>query len=1733
MGVKKKRNEEEEKEVKEGEIYNNIEKKEMKKTGKKNEKTKNKKKKLDSENKENNYSLNKNYTLPGKYTPPLWIAVPMGLVPGVKPGTTEAKELVEIEWLGEEVIWDLPPPEIDLYDNYLNEPISELGEKNNSTRETTNNERTPNPITIEEIEPPRYPELFDREQSKDINEIVQLSYTDEEISEELEEEPLEEWLGIKPEEKEKVTIEYIKNKQMEIIQKAETTTESFNKAKIATLNINGNRNKWQDVDNILQYENTSILIITETHLPDFMLKKFEKINRRYKAISHPGTKDREHYRGGVTMFINTKLAKYAEFNHCSPKNTVHVSIKEPVQYEIIGYYAPSGYNTEMFYTNLREYMETWKQTNHTKGFIIAGDSNATIYPGVDRWKEDGTPHRTTKADKLFIDIMMENKTLPKFIDTLGLKGEEKQKFTFVRYKKGTAEMEIYKQSRIDHVLIEEPLLGKLTVKEAKISNKYTFSDHRLVYATIEWGKDLKIYPETKKFHIPRYKLRNYKNKRIREDLERAICPEGWEELEEKLNYERAITQEEVDKLTKKTLEEIINMADKKFTKTGPRKQYNTNTYANHPRSKQINKAVNTIKFNLKKIRKRNKTNKPHNPKKPGIAMRKMVARIIAIIEEKDPEEKPKIYNQDITPKLLINLRTKLKNKRASYVTKKETQKGTKIKKRMQKLYNKNVRTFYNIMKGGRSSPQDMEVLVDEEGRRIFRAKEKTELAFAYYEELFNHSEEEIKKGCSIKHLFPKGEVRPPNDDLTYPTNIEEINKILKETPNEKAPGPNNIPYEIWRNLPAEFQEALKITYNIALERCIIPSHWNDSYLRPIFKNKGTKTNLRYYRPISLLQTEYKIFTSIITERLAEYMEKNNLFSKIQCGFRKNKGCLDAVYTMMSTIEVAKKNNLELHIVTLDAKSAFDTVPREAKYEALDFQVKDEKLNLIIKRLYHAITTRVILPFGETEEIKLGKGVRQGDTLSPLLFLIFLNPLLLRIEKTKGISIYRKNISGLATADDLALIGKNRKRINNLLDMTMEYFDCATMGFNGDKSNHSYMNAPPQETLMIGDRAAKDLGEEGFCTYLGITFNMKLDWTKQQRITINTWKTMVNMFLKRRMLTTAKIDLINTLANTIFSYNMSLIRYKERSLKEMDEILIAGIKREIGILSRSSRATLTAPIEKGGRGLTLPSQIQAQTTINATVNLLINKEDESVATELVRHIIKEEGLQKTSLTTIKNLKRTLKKNGLSCKLGVRKRKGRWEEIGKSYAPNNKWDINRPHTTFKDSKGNEEVAIWTDGSVHYEKKKIRKREIKIPRAGSAIYLKEGENEIIPSDFGNDSGYAELKAIEITLLSAPWKRIRIFTDSQRSIKDINRWEKFRNVKKRRHKYREIIKRIVKAMKEWEKEGRIINFTHVRSHIKSKIHGRNKKLAKRTRMWRSEIKKQFGKEKYNKIVHGNEQADELAKKAAKKKRKILNIPAGNDFLVILKKGKAVEGSAHQLIKKEWKEKEPKKWKANYLAMNKEMIDPALSWPKYKGITYGRDKDWNFTTKLRRENLKTRREVHRCKPQPHYEESYIRKWNRLYSSPTCIFCETGEEESSRHLFVKCKHWKTKRIELHHLTQLLIKQEFDINGYVSWIFDRGKLVDNIRTLYREEVEEETLLRILDLDEKEMMRGYFPKPIAESIAQISKANHTTTSKKDTRKSWREIQLKIIRFMRNWYNDRCQQFHEKMKKKEEKE
>ena len=104
-----------------------------------------------------------------------------------------------------------------------------------------------------------------------------------------------------------------------------------------------------------------------------------------------------------------------------------------------------------------------------------------------------------------------------------------------------------------------------------------------------------------------------------------------------------------------------------------------------------------------------------------------------------------------------------------------------------------------------------------------------------------------------------------------------------------------------------------------------------------------------YRGIILLEIAYKIVAIIINKRLQPLIER--LDHENQCGFRKGRGCTDAVFTVKMAIKKRREHNLETWILFLDLVKAFDRVPRELLWCVLSKFGVPKKMIDVLKLLH--------------------------------------------------------------------------------------------------------------------------------------------------------------------------------------------------------------------------------------------------------------------------------------------------------------------------------------------------------------------------------------------------------------------------------------------------------------------------------------------------------------------------------------------------------------------------------------------------------------------------------------------------------------------------------------------------------------------------------------------------------------------------------------------------------------
>ena len=166
---------------------------------------------------------------------------------------------------------------------------------------------------------------------------------------------------------------------------------------------------------------------------------------------------------------------------------------------------------------------------------------------------------------------------------------------------------------------------------------------------------------------------------------------------------------------------------------------------------------------------------------------------------------------------------------------------------------------------------------------------------------------------------PSAEAAVLNSSFT----LSELNAAIHSGKKNKSPGHDGIPYEFFQNMPGSARDMLLTFYNSIWDRGVVPSSWKKAIVVPILKVGKDTSSPASYRPISLTSTLSKLMEKMVSTRLKWFLEKHDLLTQYQAGFREGRSTNDHLVKLQDNI--MKQLNTGGHVLSvfLDIEKAFD------------------------------------------------------------------------------------------------------------------------------------------------------------------------------------------------------------------------------------------------------------------------------------------------------------------------------------------------------------------------------------------------------------------------------------------------------------------------------------------------------------------------------------------------------------------------------------------------------------------------------------------------------------------------------------------------------------------------------------------------------------------------------------------------------------------------------------------
>lgn len=443
-------------------------------------------------------------------------------------------------------------------------------------------------------------------------------------------------------------------------------------------------------------------------------------------------------------------------------------------------------------------------------------------------------------------------------------------------------------------------------------------------------------------------------------------------------------------------------------------------------------------------------------------------------------------------------------------------------------------------------------IIDEDGITLVGGKKMLQPVTTFYLSFFNQD--------GHRPIFPW--MRQKNNDITplkKPITAVEVRDAAMKMNNGKSYGNDGIPGEFWKyGGPAVHQTLADIFNGIFQTETPVPQ-LVEGILIPLNK-PGKALTPNQTRPITLVNTSRKILSSIVLDRI--YDRVMNFISINQSGFRRNRSTADMVWTYRWIMATTQKFDMEFHIMGIDLSKAFDCIHRELLIESLKRIIEEDELKIIVFLLSEtSLQVKIEGEYGT--KFRTTIGTPQGDALSPILFLIYLETAM-RYHRNKqierGIQVSRGHVI-THYADDTDFISTSNLDHENTLAHLAQDLAVFNLKMNNDKTEHITVNR-----TSLNNLANKKLGSK---------LSMKLDMTHKINTANFAFTRLRKLFRNTKYISTeTKLKMYSACILPIITYNMSSMALTDNELEKMNTTHRKHLRIMLGIFYPATIHNLT-------------------------------------------------------------------------------------------------------------------------------------------------------------------------------------------------------------------------------------------------------------------------------------------------------------------------------------------------------------------------------------------------------------------------------------------------------------------------------------------------------------------------------------------------------------------------------
>ncbi|GJT94905.1 RNA-directed DNA polymerase, eukaryota, partial [Tanacetum coccineum] len=462
-------------------------------------------------------------------------------------------------------------------------------------------------------------------------------------------------------------------------------------------------------------------------------------------------------------------------------------------------------------------------------------------------------------------------------------------------------------------------------------------------------------------------------------------------------------------------------------------------------------------------------------------------------------------------------------------------------------------------------------------------------------EFFNHFSKRFCKPdprrALIQMKYQKCLSSEQRTELESEVTNDEIKRAVWDCGTDKAPGPDGFTFgfyrRFWYIIESDVYDAVKhfFTYED------IPKGCNSSFIALIPKIPGANL-VKDFRPISLIGSLYKIIAKILANRLVGVL--GDIVNEVQSAFIADRQILDGPFILNEVLQWCKVKKKQSLIFKVDFEKAYDSVRWDFLDDVLSKFGFGEKWRKWIQCCLRSSRGSIIINGSPTEEFQFCKGLKQGDPLSPFLFILIMESLHLSFQRVvdagmfKGIKLGASvNISHMFYADDAVFVGQwCESNISTLVHVLECFYRASGLRINMSKSKIMGVYVDSDKVK----RAALKLGclilKPPFL-YLGLIVGGSMSRVHAWNEVVERVKKRLSKWKMKTLSIGGRLTLLKSVLGSMPIFHMSIFKVPSGVLRTLESIRSHFFN---GHDSNSKKASwvnwkkVLAPKERGGLGV---------------------------------------------------------------------------------------------------------------------------------------------------------------------------------------------------------------------------------------------------------------------------------------------------------------------------------------------------------------------------------------------------------------------------------------------------------------------------------------------------------------------------------------------------------------------